>query len=267
MGAGVQGGWLAAPAAATRVCLVNHGCKLFQNHGCKLLLNRGWCRTCGSHEAVDGGDEEQHDEKEPCQRPPQRAASRESGNLLPNNRRQRRTCYALCHILYPVSAAHTSIFQMDSNSTSYPIYPSCVKVQGLFPICRPERDGFAVSWRRRLSTIVARPGGPDENATIVSPRLHSQQMLRAVSGQGLKGGQAGWGSAMLGENLFRMTISVSDTRSRTAMARRRKEPSALPHSPNSLQEGSCPTCPTGQKRVLLSTTLTVMSLFVAFPES
>ena len=44
----------------------------------------------------------------------------EIGNLLPNNRRQRRTCYALCHILYPVSAAHTSIFRMDSNSTSYP---------------------------------------------------------------------------------------------------------------------------------------------------
>ena len=43
----------------------------------------------------------------------------EIGNLLPNNRRQRRTCYALCHILYPVSAAHTSIFRMDSNSTSY----------------------------------------------------------------------------------------------------------------------------------------------------
>ena len=44
---------------------------------------------------------------------------REIGNLLPNNRRQRRTCYALCHILYPVSAAHTSIFRMDSTSTSY----------------------------------------------------------------------------------------------------------------------------------------------------
>ena len=48
-----------------------------------------------------------------------RAHQREIGNLLPNNRRQRRTCYALCHILYPVSAAHTSIFRMDSNSTSY----------------------------------------------------------------------------------------------------------------------------------------------------
>jgi len=28
----------------------------------------------------------------------------EIGNLLPNNQRQRRTCYALCHILYHVSA-------------------------------------------------------------------------------------------------------------------------------------------------------------------
>ena len=44
---------------------------------------------------------------------------REIGNLLPNNRRQRRTCYAFCHLLYPVSAAQTSIFWMDSNSTSY----------------------------------------------------------------------------------------------------------------------------------------------------
>ena len=44
------------------------------------------------------------------------SAVREIGNLLPNNRRQRRTCYALCHILDPVSAAHTSISRMDSNS-------------------------------------------------------------------------------------------------------------------------------------------------------
>ena len=36
---------------------------------------------------------------------------------LPNNQRQRSTCYALCHILYSVSAAHTGIFfRMDSNS-------------------------------------------------------------------------------------------------------------------------------------------------------
>ena len=39
---------------------------------------------------------------------------------MPNKQRQRRTCYAMCHILYPVSAALTSIFRMDSNSTSYP---------------------------------------------------------------------------------------------------------------------------------------------------
>jgi len=38
---------------------------------------------------------------------------------LPNNQRQRCTCYALCHALYPVSAAHTSIFRVDSNSTPY----------------------------------------------------------------------------------------------------------------------------------------------------
>ena len=44
--------------------------------------------------------------------------SRENDNSLPNDERQRRTCYALCHILYPVSAAHTSVFRMDSKSTS-----------------------------------------------------------------------------------------------------------------------------------------------------
>jgi len=49
----------------------------------------------------------------------EREREREIGNLLPNNRRQRRTCYALCHLLYPESAAQTSIFRMDSNSTSY----------------------------------------------------------------------------------------------------------------------------------------------------
>ena len=43
----------------------------------------------------------------------------EIGDLLPNNQRQRRTRYTLCHVLHLVSAAHMSIFQMDSNSTSY----------------------------------------------------------------------------------------------------------------------------------------------------
>jgi hypothetical protein len=51
----------------------------------------------------------------------------EIGNLLPNNRRQRRTCYALCHILYPVSAALTSIFRMHSSSTSYALHQTFTK--------------------------------------------------------------------------------------------------------------------------------------------
>ena len=46
-------------------------------------------------------------------------SQREIGNLLPNNQRQRRTCYALCHILYPMSAALASFFRMDSISTSF----------------------------------------------------------------------------------------------------------------------------------------------------
>ena len=43
----------------------------------------------------------------------------ETCDLLPNNQRPCRTRYALCHILYPVSAAHTSIFLMNSNSNFY----------------------------------------------------------------------------------------------------------------------------------------------------
>ena len=43
----------------------------------------------------------------------------EIGIFVPNTQRQRRACYALCHILYPVSAARMSIFRMNSNSTSY----------------------------------------------------------------------------------------------------------------------------------------------------
>ena len=45
---------------------------------------------------------------------------REIGDLLPTNQRQGCTCFALCHILCPVSAAHTSISRMDSNFTCYP---------------------------------------------------------------------------------------------------------------------------------------------------
>ena len=35
-------------------------------------------------------------------------------DLLPNSQRQHRTCYVLCHRMFSVSAAHTSIFRMDS---------------------------------------------------------------------------------------------------------------------------------------------------------
>ena len=48
-----------------------------------------------------------------------RIPAREIGNLLPNNQHQRRTWYALCHILYPVSAAHTSIWRVGLNSAFY----------------------------------------------------------------------------------------------------------------------------------------------------
>ena len=40
----------------------------------------------------------------------EQAERRAIGKLLPNNQRQRRTCYALCHILYPVSAERTEAF-------------------------------------------------------------------------------------------------------------------------------------------------------------
>ena len=83
---------------------------------------------------------------------------REIGNLLPNNRRQRRTCYALCHILYPVSAAHKSIFRMDSNSTSYPFlvflsYRS--PVQKYFAHERPgflKRSSFLLDMKKLTKT-------------------------------------------------------------------------------------------------------------------
>ncbi|KAJ1494534.1 hypothetical protein T484DRAFT_1927012 [Baffinella frigidus] len=57
------------------------------------------------------------------------------GGLFLMSERQRRTCYALCHLLYPVSAAHTSIFRMDSNSTSYPMFPDHMNRQIESPTC------------------------------------------------------------------------------------------------------------------------------------
>ena len=64
--------------------------------------------------------------------------AREIGNLLPNNQRQRRTRYALCHILYPVSAALASFSRMDSISTSFGTTP------GTTQHVRPQRFAFRV---------------------------------------------------------------------------------------------------------------------------
>ena len=84
--------------------------------------------------------------------PPTRKASRqhlrEMGNLLPNNQRQRRTCYSLCHILYPVSAAHMIIFRMDSNSTSHLQNPRNLASP---IICRGSRTFAACANRLSLS--------------------------------------------------------------------------------------------------------------------
>ena len=80
---------------------------------------------------------------------------REIGNLLPNNRRQRRTCYALCHILYPVSAAHASIFRMDSNSTSYPPYHPPAARRSLYRI----RVLQQFSGKSRRSPVISRGSG------------------------------------------------------------------------------------------------------------
>ena len=95
-------------------------------------------------------------------RPRSLPSCREIGNLLPNNRRQRRTCHALCHILYPVSAAQTSIFRMDSNSTSY--IPSCIKTRSLFVNCR------------RVNSAYIRQSGPASG-----PDSHSNPQ-KALSG-------------------------------------------------------------------------------------
>ncbi|KAJ1474241.1 hypothetical protein T484DRAFT_1833152 [Baffinella frigidus] len=53
---------------------------------------------------------------------------------------------ALCHLLYPVSAAHTSIFRMDSNSTSYTNGTERVENQ---------RYGAFVSSQHAVGVIVA----------------------------------------------------------------------------------------------------------------
>ena len=71
-----------------------------------------------------------------------RMREREIGNSLPNIQRQRCTCYALCHILNPVSAALTSIFRMDSNSTSYPPLVQREAAPGQTPNASGTKDSF-----------------------------------------------------------------------------------------------------------------------------
>ena len=85
---------------------------------------------------------------------PQPGAQKNYGNLLPNNQRQRRTCYALCHILYPVSAALASFFRMDSISTSFT---------------------FSFDLRNRAHFLPPRP--VDSTAYLTPPSWHS--MARA----------------------------------------------------------------------------------------
>ena len=95
--------------------------------------------------------------------------SPEIGNLLPNNRRQRRTCYALCHLLYPVSAAQASILRMDSNSTSYHINE-----------CTPTEPGVMVRICQRWS-------GKD----LVHSRADVMAVQRCLEAPGpLRGGEA-----------------------------------------------------------------------------
>jgi hypothetical protein len=57
---------------------------------------------------------------------------------LPKNQRQRRTCYALCHILYPVSAALASFFRMDSISISFSHQQVCGRSPGRARLGRRE---------------------------------------------------------------------------------------------------------------------------------
>jgi len=83
-----------------------------------------------------------------------RPLAREIGNSLPNIQRQRCTCYALCHILYSVSAALTSIFRMDSNSTSYHLqHNACATPPGL-PLFKKRRTLPSNGQKRILRTFI-----------------------------------------------------------------------------------------------------------------
>ena len=63
---------------------------------------------------------------------------------MPNNQCQRRTCYALCLILYPVSAAHLSIFWQDDDFKGGGLGALAWGVKDLMPEPIPVRvdDGY-----------------------------------------------------------------------------------------------------------------------------
>ena len=78
----------------------------------------------------EGSDEVVEEARHVCLPPlvQRRRPAREIGNLLPNNQRQRRTCYSLCHILYPVSSAHTRRPSRSQGGSHVPSFDVCVSL-------------------------------------------------------------------------------------------------------------------------------------------
>jgi len=113
----------------------------------------------------------------------------EIGNLLRNNRRQRRTCYALCHILYPVSAAHTSIFRMDSNSTSY----RCVHMS--IRVTRSALEGTRNVLQQFQNLALASGTNLCSNRVLVQPGWTKGERRRGANEEGGRGGtrEIWWG--------------------------------------------------------------------------
>ena len=103
---------------------------------------------------------------------------RQIGNLLPNNRRQRRTCYALCHILYPVSAAHTSIFRMKEAKG-----PNGFRVVGFrvvgFRAKRVSGVRLPEFLAERLLRLAGRHLPPENQSTLLLPENQSTLLLPA----------------------------------------------------------------------------------------
>jgi hypothetical protein len=170
-GSRVSGLTVRAPQRRRSWCrMQGAGCRV-QGAGCGV---RGaGCRVQGPGPRVSGLTV-RAPRRTPCRsrcapRSGPRALSAEMGKLLPNNRRQRRTCYALCHILYPVSAAHTSIFRMDSNSTSYSLctlcnHTTCFSMTLGCSLCedRIHNSEFKVALKRLTATLRSNYGEHNE---------------------------------------------------------------------------------------------------------